>query len=60
LLQRPGEFVRARLYLVEQPHIFDRDHCLVRESGKELDLLFGERPYRGTNKRKNAYGRSFP
>ena len=31
LLQRFGEFDRAFLHLVEQPHVFDRDHCLVGE-----------------------------
>ena len=37
------EFLRARLYIVEQPHVFDRDHGLVSESLHQLDLLVGER-----------------
>ena len=31
LLQRLGEIARARLHLVEQPHVLDRDHGLVGE-----------------------------
>ena len=44
LLQRLGEIARARLHLVEQPHVLDRDHRLVGEGGDQLDLLVGERP----------------
>ena len=33
----------ARLHLVEQPHVLDRDHGLVGEGGDQLDLLVGER-----------------
>ena len=31
LLQRLGELARARLQLLEQPHVLDRDHRLVGE-----------------------------
>src|SRR5262245_46176508 len=31
LLQRFGELARARLHVVEQPHVLDRDRRLVRE-----------------------------
>ncbi len=31
---------RARLHLVEQAHVLDRDHGLVGESRYQLDLLF--------------------
>ena len=34
---------RARLHLVEQPHVLDRDHRLVGEGREQLDLLVGER-----------------
>ena len=43
LLQRLRELARARLHLVEQPHVLDRDHRLVGEGGGQLDLLVGER-----------------
>ena len=43
LLQRLGQLARARLHLVEQPHVLDRDHRLVGEGGDQLDLLVGER-----------------
>ena len=46
LLQRLREIARARLHLVEQPHVLDRDHRLVGEGGDQLDLLIGERPHR--------------
>ena len=42
---RAGELVGARLDLIEQPHVLDRDHRLVGEGRDELDLLVGERPY---------------
>ena len=41
LLQRLGEFARARLHLVEQPHVLDRDHRLVGEGLDQFDLLVG-------------------
>ena len=37
------QLFRARLHLLEQPHVLDRDHRLVGESLNELDLLIGER-----------------
>ena len=43
LLQRLGQISRARLHLVEQPHVLDRDHRLVGEGRDQLDLLVGER-----------------
>ena len=36
---RDRSIVGARLQLVEQPDVFDRDHRLVGEGGDELDLL---------------------
>ena len=47
LLQRSDELARARLHLVEQPHVLDRDHRLVGEGRDQLDLLVGERPQLG-------------
>src|SRR5262249_2249218 len=31
------------LDFVEQTHVLNRDHCLVREGSSQVDLLFGER-----------------
>ena len=45
LLQRLGQLARARLHLVEQPHVLDRDHRLVGEGRDQLDLLVGEWPH---------------
>src|SRR5262245_52235984 len=37
LLERLGELARARLHLVEQPHVLNRNHRLVGEGGHQLD-----------------------
>ena len=42
LLERFGELPVARLQLLEQPRVLDRDHCLVGERLQERDFLFGE------------------
>jgi len=39
---------QARLHLVEQAHVLDRDHRLVGEGGDQLDLFFGERLHNGS------------
>ena len=44
LLQCLGQLARARLHLVEQAHVLDRDHGLVGEGGDQLDLSVRERP----------------
>ncbi len=41
------ELVGARLHLVEQPHVLDRDHRLVGKGLDQLDLLGGKRPHLG-------------
>src|SRR5262245_4362834 len=43
LPQRFAQLLRARLHLVEQAHVLDRDQRLVGESGDELDLPVRER-----------------
>src|SRR5215831_2683650 len=43
LPQRFTQFLGARLHLVEQAHVLDRDQRLVGESGDELDLPVRER-----------------
>ena len=45
LLDRLRELARARLHLVEQPHVLDRDHRLIGKRSDQLDLLVGERPH---------------
>src|SRR5262249_28952814 len=44
LLERLGELARARLHLVEQPHVLDGDDGLVGEGLEQLDLLRTEGP----------------
>ena len=39
-----GELARARLHLLEQPHVLDRDHGLVGEGLDDLDLARRESP----------------
>src|SRR5262249_39579279 len=39
---RPRQLARARLYLVKQPRVLDRNHRLVSEGGYQFDLLLGE------------------
>src|SRR5262249_18770964 len=58
LLQRLGELARARLHLVEQPHVLDRDHRLVGEGGQQVDLLIGECADGKSSKSEYAYQRS--
>src|SRR5262249_20095074 len=53
-LDRLGELAGARLHLVEQPHVLDRDHRLVGEGLQERDLSIGEQP------RLNARDRNRP
>ena len=50
-VERQREFAGARLHLVEQPDILDRDRRLVGECRNELDLLVGERPHLGAQSR---------
>ena len=53
-LQRLGEVARARLHLVEQPHVFDRDDGLVGEGRDQLDLALRERNRRGAAQSERA------
>ena len=54
LLQRLGQFARARLHLIEQPHVLDRDHRLVGERLDQLDLLVRERTHCGAREHNRA------
>src|SRR3954452_8019065 len=40
------EIARLRLQLIEQPDVFDGDHCLVSEGGYKLYLLVRKPPHR--------------
>ena len=42
MLERLLQLARARLHLLEQPHVLDGDDRLVGEGLDELDLLVGE------------------
>ena len=42
-LQRLGKIARARLHLVEQAHVLDRNHRLLRERFDKRDLFVGKR-----------------
>ena len=53
-LQRDADVARARLHLVEQPHVLDRDHRLVGEGRDEFDLALRERNRRAARQRKGA------
>jgi hypothetical protein len=55
-----GKLLRSRLHLLEQPHVFDRDHCLVGESLHQLDLLVGERLRHRPCHEDHAYDISLP
>src|SRR5262245_39702454 len=59
LLQRFAQLVRARLHLVEQPHVLDRDHRLVGEGVDQLYFLVTERPHGGAGQDDHADRRSF-
>ena len=60
ILKRRGQFARARLDLVEQPHVLDRDDSLVGECRDQLDLLVGERARFPALQREHPDDRSFP
>ena len=54
LLQRLGKFACARLYLVEQAHVLNRDHRLVGKGRDQIDLLVGKWLHGGTGERHHA------
>ena len=60
LLERFGQLLRARLHLVEQPHVLNRDDRLIREGRHQLDLLVRERPQRAARQDDHADRSSFP
>src|SRR5262249_19931582 len=55
IVERFLDLARARLHLVEQPHVLDRDHRLVGEGGGQLDLLVGEWPHLGALQGDSAH-----
>ena len=54
LPDRLRELARARLHLVEQPHVLDRDHRLVGEGSDQLDLLLGKGINSGARQKQDA------
>jgi hypothetical protein len=59
LAHRLTELARARLHLVEQTRVLDRDHGLVGEGGEQLDLFFGERAHGKARQAEDADRGSF-
>jgi len=53
LLQRFAQLGGALLHVVEQPHVLDRNHRLVGESGQQFDLTLGVRPDRSPSQRQH-------
>ena len=53
-MQRLGEVARARLHLVEQARVLDRNDSLVCESLNDFDLAGCERAGFGAHQRKHA------
>src|SRR5262245_43274213 len=54
-----GKLARTRLNLVEEAHVFHRDHRLVGEGLDQLDLLGGERPHHPASKHQGADRNTF-
>src|SRR5262249_41732922 len=59
LFDRVREFACARLHLVEQPHVLDRDHRLVGEGGHQFDLLVAKGSDLRAEQRHYADGLAF-
>ncbi len=60
MLQRLRQIARARLHLVEQAHVLDRDDSLVGEGLDELDLALSEPAGLPTRQTSAPSTRSFP
>src|SRR6266702_332555 len=54
LPDRLGKFAGAGLYLLEQAHVLDGDHRLIRESCDKLDLLVDKWPNGAAEKREGT------
>src|SRR5262249_25248283 len=59
MFQGLTEFGVALLDLLEQAHVFNRDHCLVGEGFKESDLFVCERPNLGAADRNSSNRNTF-
>src|SRR5262249_33087757 len=59
LPERLAQLLRARLHLLEQPHVLDRDDRLVGEGSDEVDLLVGEGMHLFAPQNDYADGRVF-
>src|SRR5262245_54562090 len=60
LFNRACELARARLHLVEQPHVLDRDRRLACESCQQCNLLVREWPHLGATNPERANGLVLP
>src|SRR5262249_40905425 len=60
LPERLAQLFRARLHLVEQPHVLARDYRLVGEGSDELNLLGSEWAHRISSQRDGPNRHSFP
>src|SRR5215475_1505974 len=54
-----GKLARARLHLVKQPHVLDRDNRLIGEGFDQLNLLVGERAHHLASKHQGADRNTF-
>ena len=59
VLKRLLQLGGARLHFVEQTHVLNRDHGLIGEGGRELDLLVRERSDSAPNERDDADRNAF-
>src|SRR5262245_3622344 len=59
LLQRFRKIPRARLHLIEQSHVLDRDDCLVGKCFSKFDLFVGKWLDDATLQKQDTNRRSF-
>ncbi len=59
IIERLRQLRGPRLHRLEQPHILDRDHCLVGKGRGQLDVLLSERPDCAANERDHADRHAF-
>src|SRR5262245_17262358 len=49
-----GKLARARLHFVKESHVLDRDHRLVGEGSRQIDLFLGKWPRRPPRNHEDA------
>src|SRR5262249_27860431 len=60
ILQRGGQFARACFYAFKQPYVFNRNYCLVSESGNQCDVIGIKRSNSRTRQYDDADWDPFP